>query len=435
MIFGMKNLFKTMKAPKYHLSSLLIAGAFATCALSSPRLMAQNGSWTGAGNQTFPGCIWGGPANWQGNRIANGAGNTATFGTVFTNGYAARLNTNRTLGHVVYNDPEDEFDFILRRQPGNTIVLTLDNNEEQPTLRVDQAGRLFVMDVPMAGESGFAKEGPGHLVLSNSASTYTGPINVNEGMLEIGGGVFTFFRGPVATRGPEQEDIDVGTIGRVGDGNYEGEITIAENASFFYNSDADSMLLGDISGEGTLSKGRGSLLTLSGVNTYTGGTSALGGTLLAISPQSLPGFDEPGEVVFDGGTIGVRMGGDDWSEADVDTLLANATRTAGALGIDTTNGDLDQWTAFGTTYLGPTLGLTKLGENTLTLGLANDYSGATTVRQGMLRLEADGTLGDGENDLILEGGALDLGGLAVTAAGVFVTGAATEGPTISMAAR
>ena len=90
-------------------------------------------------------------------------------------------------------------------------------------------------------------------------------------------------------------------------------------------------------------------------------------------------------MVFDGGTLAVRVGGSDWATGDVDTLLAGATKTSGGLGIDTSNGDLTQWTAFTPTNLG-TLGLTKLGSNALTLDQANTYTGATTVNAGTLVL-------------------------------------------------
>lgn len=415
-----------MKRTKPRHPSLLITASLVVSAFTNQALLAQSGSWTGGGNQSFPDCIWGGPANWLNNTIPSGANNTATFGQVFTNGYATTKNVARTLGHVVYNDPQNAFDFILRRS-ANQVTLTLSTTTGQPTLSVNQADRMFVMDVLIAGTNGFAKNGPGKLVLSNSGSTYTGPIAINAGTLEIGGGQYTFFRGPVATRGPLEATLNVGTAGRVGNGNYAGPLTIAENALLFYNSTSDTILTGNISGAGGLHKGRSSLLTLSGANTYSGGTTSFGGMLLAVSPGSLPEYATPGKVVFDGGTIGVRMGGSDWTTAQADTLLANATRTSGALGIDTTNGGLSQWTAFTTTNLGPALGLTKLGDNTLTLNLANNYNGVTTVRLGTLLLASTGTLGSGANALNLEGGTLDLGGLGVTVGDVSITRAAANG--------
>lgn len=119
---------------------------------------------------------------------------------------------------------------------------------------------------------------------------------------------------------------------------------------------------------------------------HTGTTTATAGTLVAPSTAELPGSNVAGKVIFNGGTIGVQVGGAGWTTGDVDTLLSNATKTSGALGIDTTNGNQTQWTPFTTTNFGPTLGLNKLGANDLTLDQANTFTGATTITAGTLTL-------------------------------------------------
>jgi fibronectin-binding autotransporter adhesin len=124
---------------------------------------------------------------------------------------------------------------------------------------------------------------------------------------------------------------------------------------------------------------------LTGTNTYTGTTTGSAGALIAATTAALPGHNVASKVIFNGGTIGVPVGGGGWTTGEVDTLLANATKTSGALGIDTTNGNLIQWTPFTTTNFGP-LGLNKLGANDLTLDQANTYTGTTTVTEGTLTL-------------------------------------------------
>ena len=124
---------------------------------------------------------------------------------------------------------------------------------------------------------------------------------------------------------------------------------------------------------------------------YTGGTTLQGGLLLAATPPALPGHGTAGKVTFDGGTLGVIMGGSEgWSTAQVDALLANATILQGGLAIDTRGGDLTQWAAFKTDNLG-NLNLQKLGANTLTLNQSNSYTGNTVLSAGTLRIQNPGT--------------------------------------------
>jgi fibronectin-binding autotransporter adhesin len=133
--------------------------------------------------------------------------------------------------------------------------------------------------------------------------------------------------------------------------------------------------------------------TLSGSNSYTGTTTVSGGVLSAASYTSLPGYDSPAKVIFNGGTLAVRANGADWTMEDVDTLLANATKTSGALGIDTSGGAIIQSDSFNTTSLG-VLGLAKIGSNALTLDQANSHSGGTSFA-GTLVVGASGALGSG----------------------------------------
>jgi fibronectin-binding autotransporter adhesin len=76
-------------------------------------------------------------------------------------------------------------------------------------------------------------------------------------------------------------------------------------------------------------------------------------------------------------------------------------------------------------------GLTKQGTGTLTLSVANTYTGATTISAGTLALSGSGTLGTGAGALTLSGGTLDLGTLSRPAGAVSITAAAASGDTIA----
>jgi fibronectin-binding autotransporter adhesin len=168
---------------------------------------------------------------------------------------------------------------------------------------------------------------------------------------------------------------------------------------------------------------------LAGVNTYTGGTTVNAlGVLLATAPAALPGYDSAGKVTVTSGTLGVAVGGGGWSIAQVDTLLANANKFGGHFGIDTSNGDLVQWTPFTPGNLGA-LGLHKLGGDTLTLNQANSYTGATILGGGTLRFQNPGS------GLSHNLGALVIGGDGGTLESDFNGGSGTLATTFSSVIR
>ncbi len=143
----------------------------------------------------------------------------------------------------------------------------------------------------------------------------------------------------------------------------------------------------------TLTKTGAGTQILSGVNSYSGGTTLSAGMLVASLASSLPGYNSPGQVIINNGTL-VTVTGDGtttgWSKTQLDALLSNATQTSGALGIDTSAGDILQSDAFTFSNLNTTFGLTKLGSNTLTLDQVNTYTGNTTISGGTLALDASG---------------------------------------------
>ena len=133
---------------------------------------------------------------------------------------------------------------------------------------------------------------------------------------------------------------------------------------------------GSLSGSGGIIFNGPGTLTLAGSNTYTGSTTASAGTLIATSTAALPGFATAGRVIFGGGTLQLPMGAA-WTGAQVDSLVAGATKTSGVLALGV---------ASGTQALsGPIsggIGLTKFGGGTLTLSASNSFSGPNARRLG-----------------------------------------------------
>ncbi len=185
------------------------------------------------------------------------------------------------------------------------------------------------------------------------------------------------------------------------------------DGNFIYGSN-----IGDTAGGPlTLVKLGENMLTLTGANSYTGGTYLAGGTLKAQTTGSLPGYDGSssfGVVSVRGGTtlvVAVGITGN-WQSGDIDTLLSNVAFNDGAvLGIDTSDGDF-VYDSNITDTDGGSLGLVKLGDNMLTLGGANSYSGGTDVEPGTLQVGSSTALGTG--NLTVNGGTLDLNGTSIT---------------------
>ncbi|QOV90651.1 autotransporter-associated beta strand repeat-containing protein [Humisphaera borealis] len=272
----------------------------------------------------------------------------------------------------------------------NTLQLGTDTAFSGPAISI--AGGTIVSDRATAGAG--LTHVLGNAAVSNATHNFTAGTNVTSGTAAIQLGNITNASGSGgnATLNPTTANLII-------TGGYEGVTNTGTNGLILSGSSSGNSVAGDIK-NGTrttqnLFKQGNSIWTLSGTNTYTGTTRVDAGALITTKAAALPGLNNL--VTFNGGTLGARIGAGGWTTGEVDTLLlsTNAVKTSGALGIDTTTASLTQWTGFttGVDSLGATLGLTKLGTNTLTLNSAgNNYAGTTTIDQGTLALSVDHTL-------------------------------------------
>jgi autotransporter-associated beta strand protein len=143
----------------------------------------------------------------------------------------------------------------------------------------------------------------------------------------------------------------------------------------------------------SLTKTGTGVLTLSGSNTYSGGTQISQGTLLDTTTAALPGYaaslSASSVSVAPGGAFAIEAGAatGEFAAGDVGNVLASAKFAASAdLGIQVVSPQNFSYGASIGNSISGALGLVKLGGGTLTLGNSNSYSGGTIVNNGVLAL-------------------------------------------------
>jgi autotransporter-associated beta strand protein len=217
--------------------------------------------------------------------------------------------------------------------------------------------------------TGLIKNGNGTLSTANTNS-YAGGFTLNAGTVAAGGslalgnGSLTINGGTIRSTSTAPRNFSTRfTSGITIGGNFTLGDTVNNGALIFGSTmalganervitlNSAATFAGNITGSGgSITKEGAGTLTLSGTNTYTGSTTISSGTLLATKALALPGYANVGRIIINGGTLGLQVGGSGWNNNEISFLLFSATKTSGAIGIDTTNGDYTQAsTAFTTT--------------------------------------------------------------------------------------
>ncbi len=253
----------------------------------------------------------------------------------------------------------------------------------------------------VVSNGGIIKAGVGTLILSGT-NTYTGNTTINEGTLTLNGGAAIDDTGTVVLADTAGATLALGaneTIGSLAGGGAAGG-SVSLGANTLTTGDAnDTMFAGVASGSGGLTKAGSGTLTLSGVNTYTGGTSLTAGTL-AIGDAAALGT---GGLTIGNGTVVHGVG--------MDRIIANAVTVSGDFTI--TSDDVMDFS--GTADLGAATrvitvgsnsdsafdgvvsngGVDKQGDGVLIFAGDNTYAGGTTLTAGTLGVGHDNALGTG----------------------------------------
>ncbi|WP_080076217.1 fibronectin-binding autotransporter adhesin ShdA [Salmonella enterica] len=300
------------------------------------------------------------------------------------------------------------------------------------------------------GGSKLTKQGDGTLILSNTGNDY-GDTEIDGGILaakdaaSLGTGDVTIAENATLALSQGTLDNNVTGGGQIvksgsdelivtGDNTYSGGTTISGGT--LTADHADSLGTGTIANSGVLQVGEGELentlsgtgslvktgtgeLTLSGDNSYSGGTTITGGTLTADHADSLgtgtianSGVLQVGEGELENtlsgtgslvkiGTGELTLNGDnDYSGGttiDDGVLIADNADSLGT-GAVANNGVLQVGEGELKNTLSGTGSLVKIGTGELTLNGDNDYSGGTTISGGTLTADHADSLGSGDID-------------------------------------
>ncbi len=348
--------------------------------------LTLSGIVSGSGTLTKPGP---GSLSLLGNNTFNGLLTLTGGSTTFTSGALGLGNLTISGASLVWSGGNTQ-DISNRTIGFGSDPVTFDTNGNDVALVTGAIGN--------GGTATFTKAGVGRLTLGKD-ETFTGNVTISGGVLQLGTGGVT---GSV-----------IGAI------NNDAALDInLQNGSVFSNA---------ISGSGSLTHSGSGSLSLNAANTFSGTTSITSGSLvllnsLALQNSTLNYPTGAGTLSFNvltAATLGGLSGDLNLGLVNVDTVPVPVALTVGGNNSSTTyNGILSGGGS-----------LTKLGTGTLTLGGANNYTGATTVGAGILDLTYGATIVNtaltvnGTGKLQVSGGSFSslTSTLAVSSQGLHVT--------------
>ncbi|WP_027360613.1 DUF4347 domain-containing protein, partial [Desulforegula conservatrix] len=280
------------------------------------------------------------------------------------------------------------------------------------------AGDLLTIGSTLAGAGSIAKTGAGTLILSG-ANTYSGTTAVSGGTLQTNSlgstSGLTLDGGALKTNGSPL--------------SYSNAVTVGNSGGTTDLSNGSIALSGAISGVGALtinSTAPGNVLSLSGTNTYSGGT-VLNGGILQFGSDTAVGS---GTLIVNGGKV--RASGVT-SRTLTNNLVLGGTLTMSGSAALTFTGAVDLGGAsrtisntiasdltLGGTVSNGSLVVSNPNSGALVLTGINTY-GTTSVTAGTLSIERDYNLGSGL--VTLNNGSLVLIGSNVTIDNAFSLGA------------
>ncbi|MCU0791688.1 MAG: autotransporter-associated beta strand repeat-containing protein [Opitutaceae bacterium] len=363
----------------------------------------------------------------------NGAGDVSGQATV--TGAGSRWNINADLGIATYGGSTAFSTGTLTVADGGVVRVGptgagMLNIERGGTLNIGNggtAGTLVAGSVNFIATSGSAAR----VAFNHTDNLVFAPLITGRGRLtKAGSGTLSL----TATNTYTQNTTVTGGTLQLGNGGTTGSITgtvaVSSGASLAFNRSNNVTFAGVISGAGSVVKNGSGNLTLTGDNTYSGGTTVNAGTLI-VSANSQLG-DAAGGITLAGGNLrlsnntattfnrAVSVTADSGVVSNRSTNGAGVTHTLGTLTIgahtlSVTRGPNATSGTGGITFGATTLtgaatfdvganarltlgtisgdyGFTKIGAGRLTLAGTNSFTGPLVISSGTLTLSAGATL-------------------------------------------
>ncbi len=239
----------------------------------------------------------------------------------------------------------------------------------------------------ISGANGLTKTTTGTLVLAG-ANTFAGPATVTDGTLELQGGAAIGDTTAVIVNASSTAPATSGTLlvtdaETIGSLSGNGGSVVLTSGLTTGGDDTSTSYAGIISGDGSLIKEGAGVFTLTGANTYAGGTVVNAGTLEGNSTSLQGGIlvNAAGTLLFTQPTDGTFGG----------ALSGTGTTTKAGAGILILSGDNSAFT-----------GTTNINGGALSIGAATNigtgpltFDGGTLITTGALSLANPITLNEG----------------------------------------
>ncbi len=317
----------------------------------------------------------------SGNQIGSGSITKEGAGTLTMSGSSADYDLRVNAGTVTGGSG----DLSVGTLSGTGGRLSIGNN----TLRIHQSSSTTYAGNIIGLGGSLEKYGDGTLTLSGSIS-YSGGTTLNRGTIAVDSDAkLGLSMGGLTFNGGRLQTTATFPTGRTTTLNAGG-------GAFLVDSSTTLLHGGTISGTGGLIKRGGGILTLTGSNSYSGGTTITAGRLRSGAAGAF--VDNTG-YTLDGGILELLN-----NDLTMSTLSGSGGEIIlgnGLLRVDQTDD---------TRYAGAISGagsLTKSGGGILTLSGGNSYTGGTTVTAGTLQSGSADAF-PGNSGYTVNGGTLDL---------------------------